>query len=154
MTMTESEERASNAGFERGLKAGRNAHAKQVARSQPASSPKPPEVSLGEEQALTWSLLLILAIVVVWISPWGSWLQSIVSEITVFHPTTLNFNPIGSPPTSFNNAATGGGGGGGNAAVVHGFNIPLTGGGSVTVNSTSLAGAQVNAAAETGIQPA
>lgn len=155
MAMTEREERASNEGFERGISAGEAKASKERARASKSSSGggvSAPNVSLKDEQAVTMSLLLMLAVVVIWVSPWGDWLASIVREITVPHQFKLTFNPIGSPATQFQNAATGGGGGSG-TGLVHGFNIPLAGGGSITTNSTSMQGA-IDNVKSTGATPA
>jgi hypothetical protein len=125
-----------------------------VANSGSRSSPSVSAPSLRDDQSLTWSLLLILAIVVVWISPWGKWLAGIVSEITTYHQTNLNFFPLAQTSTS---GRTSGGGSGSsqpsNTALVHGFTIPLAGGGSITTNSTSQAGAIANVES-TGNTPA
>lgn len=150
--MTESEEVASNAGFKRGLAAG---SARRSTGGGGGHNVSAPDVSLKDEQAVTWSLLLVLAIVVVWVSPWGKWLEGIVQEITTYHPTSLNFNPLSDVFHSANQPASGGGtpSSGQNNAVVHGFTIPLAGGGSITTNSTSEAGAIENVKS-TGNTPA
>lgn len=103
---------------------------------------------------MTFELLIILGVVLVLVSPVGQWLNGLVQEITTYHKVNLSFNPLNLGPSTSGAAASSGSGSGGGSGLVHGFDIPLQGGGSVTVNSTSLAGAQENAKQETGINPA
>jgi hypothetical protein len=140
-----------------GAEEAESAETAKVAAASSGSSSKPSvsAPSLHEDQSLTWSLLLILAIVVVWVSPWGKWLSDIVSEITTYHQTNLNFFPLAQ--TSSSGGSSSGGGSSSsqtsNNTLVHGFTIPLAGGGSITTNSTSQAGAIANVES-TGNTPA
>lgn len=109
---------------------------------------------MSKDQAMTFELLMILAVVLVLVSPVGKWLNMLITEITTYHKVNLSFNPLNQGPSTIGTSGTSGTSGSGNSGVVHGFNIPLEGGGSVTVNSTTLAGAQENAKQETGINPA
>lgn len=85
---------------------------------------------MDKNQSLTWELLLILAIVVLLMSPVGDWLGSIVYEITVKHDMNLTFNPLDrrattiTPGTGIRGSSSGGGssGGGGGTSL---FNVPI-----------------------------
>lgn len=152
--MTESEEVASNQGFNRGLSAGA---ARERNRNQPSSGggPSVSAPNLKDDQALTWSLLLILAIVVVWVSPWGKYISDIVAEITTYHPTKLDFNPLSDIRNPLDgifhgaNQPAGGGGGGGGGGGTSLFNVPIVdssgGAGTIQVVAHDAASASENA---------
>jgi hypothetical protein len=104
-------------------------------------------------QALTMELLIILGVILVMVSPIGSWLAGLVDEITVHHDFQLNFNPFAQGTTKFNSAATSGSsgdGGGQNNALVGHFDVPLEGGGSINVNASSQSAAEDNVRAQGG----
>jgi hypothetical protein len=135
--MTESEEVASNEGWQRGLKAGQAKAAKDAARNQPSNGAQTPDVSMREEQAITWSLLMVLGIVVVWVSPWGKWLSEVVKEITTYHETKLDFNPLSEiqgPPNPLQNIPGIGG-------LFHGANQPADSGGGTSLFNVPITNA-------------
>ena len=105
---------------------------------------------MNKDQSITWELLLILGIVVLLMSPVGTWLGSVISEITTHHNMNLDFNPLHTS-TSIQ-AGTGvnaGGGGGSNNAIGH-YTVNLAGGGQMNVNASSPQAAVANVSAEGG----
>lgn len=118
---------------------------------------------MNRDQVLTWNILLILLIILVFVGAWGDWFRGILEEITTYHPTKLNFSPVGtpdpakgigeiidavrnriSPPEQKPESSSGG---------VSTFDIPLIGGGYVHQVATDLPSAIKNVR-ETGNTPA
>jgi len=97
---------------------------------------------MNKDQSLTFELLLILAVVLVLISPLGEWLAGLVREITVTHKINLTLNPFDQTPTT---ATTGG-----STALVGHYTVPLAGGGEMRVNASDPAAARANVIAEGG----
>lgn len=110
---------------------------------------------MTNKQSLTFELLVILGVVIVLISPIGDWLANLVKEIAVFHPTTLNFNPLDKSSTSLTNDAVThgamipGGSGGGSSGGTSLFNVPIVdssgGAGTIQVVAHDQASAEGNA---------
>lgn len=134
------------------IEAGDVAAAAATGAAQGATStPKPSAPDLNDDQSITWELLLILGIVVLLMSPIGSWLGSIVQEITTHHDVNLSLNPFAKDSTTQSGGSGGSssGGSGGNAAVGH-YTVNLAGGGQMTVNASSPQAAVQNVSAEGG----
>lgn len=78
---------------------------------------------MNKDQSFTWELLLLLGIVVILISPIGSWLADVVKEIATYHNVQLNFGfgGLGQSTTSAHNTS-GIQLGGSNPSL---FNVPI-----------------------------
>jgi hypothetical protein len=105
---------------------------------------------MNKDQSVTWELLLILGIVVLLMSPVGTWIGSIILEITTHHNVNLSLNPFQSDSTTMGtNQLASSGGGGSNAPVGH-YVVNLAGGGQMNVNANSPQAAVANVSAEGG----
>lgn len=114
---------------------------------------------MNKHQGFTWELLIILGLVALFVSPVGTWLGSIVYEISQHHDISLTFNPFDKRSTTFSNSTGTLSGGtftntsssdGTSSGLVHSYNIPLQGGGAMTVNANSQQAAIQNVQAEGG----
>jgi hypothetical protein len=156
MEITEGEEVASNAGFERGLKAGAaKERGRQVATGGGSSAPTPSAPDMNDDQSFTLELLIILGLILIMISPLGKWLSSLIDEITTYHQVNLSLNPFGqSSGGGITNAAmmpAPGGSSNNNASSGSPslWNVPIVNSngesGTIQVVSSSQAGATNNA---------
>lgn len=102
----------------------------------------------NDDQDLTLNLLIILGLILILISKWGSWFQDILQQISTPHNVDLNFNPFAqgsSTVKGVNQPASGGS----NSLVGH-YTVDLAGGGQMTVNASDPAAARANVIAEGG----
>lgn len=102
---------------------------------------------MNKHQTNTFELLLILGVVLLLVSPIGSWLGALVQEIVTSHKVSLDFNPLSSTTVMGVNQPVSQTG---NNALVGHYTVNLAGGGQMTVNANSKDAAIKNVIAQGG----